>query len=326
MKLRMAGERVAIASAPGKVILFGEHAVVYGRPAIAVPLAQVRATAEVRAASTRGVQLRAQEVGLNQDLDSLPASHALGAVVRATLTELGQDPYSVAIEITIQSTIPVASGLGSGAAVSVAVVRALADWYAGALSPEEVSQLAFAGEKLYHGAPSGVDNTVIAYGLPVYFVKSQGLATFRVPVPFTLVIGDSGVPSPTRESVALVRERWEAERDRFEALFDQSAEITRRARAAIETGEPAMLGPLMDRSQDVLATIGVSSPELETLIEAARRAGALGAKLSGGGCGGNMIAAVEEEMAEPVESALWAAGASQVLRTLVGRKNFETSG
>src|SRR3970040_2236315 len=103
MRRSMASEIGATASAPGKVILFGEHAVVYGRPAIAVPLAQVRATAEVRAASARGVRMRAPDIGLDQALDSLPDGHALGTVVRATLAELGRDPSSAAIEIIVKS-------------------------------------------------------------------------------------------------------------------------------------------------------------------------------------------------------------------------------
>ena len=308
--------RIVTASAPGKVILFGEHAVVYGRPAIAVPVDRVQATAEVRRYAKGGIRILAPDLGEDSLLAELPPDHPLGIVVRGALVELGQTAEA-GLRITVRSTIPIASGLGSGAAVSTAIVRALAGYFERPLAAADVSRLAFEAEKVYHGSPSGVDNTVIAYERPVYFVRDRTLETFCATRPFTLLIGDTGVASPTKETVGDVRRAWQAEPDRFELLFDLCAEITRRARAAIEAGEPALLGPLMDRNQDLLAEMGVSSPELEGLIEAARRSGALGAKLSGGGRGGNMIAYVEAEEADVVSAALLQAGARNVILTRI---------
>ncbi|MBN1149066.1 MAG: hypothetical protein JXA78_17540, partial [Anaerolineales bacterium] len=168
----------------------------------------------------------------------------------------------------------------------------------------------------HHGTPSGIDNTVVAYAMPVYFVRGQGLQTLSLPRPFTLVIGDTGVASPTAIAVGDVRRAWQAGPQRYEALFDSIGEIAVRARQAIESGARDELGPLMDQNHACLREIGVSSPELERLVAAAREAGALGAKLSGGGRGGNMIALANPKIAEDVAQALLEAGAR---RTIISR-------
>ncbi|MBI4772418.1 MAG: mevalonate kinase [Chloroflexi bacterium] len=320
--------RSATASAPGKVILFGEHAVVYGRPAIAAPVMGVQATASVTPNPAGGIRLLAPDLGEDQPLAALPADHPLGTVIRAALAELygrpGGSPSHPGVSplpdllIRVTSEIPIASGLGSGAAIATAIVRALALSAGRPLADEEVSRLVYQSEKLYHGAPSGVDNTVIAFRRPVYFVRGQPLTALTVPVPFHLVIGDTGVASPTKLAVEAVRRAWEAGPARYEALFDEAEQLARAARGAIEGGEPQRLDPLMDHNHALPAEMGVSTPELERLVAAARAAGAGGAKLSGGGRGGNMIALVTETTAPAVTRALLAAGAPHALLTLVG--------
>ena len=307
------------ATAPGKIILFGEHAVVYGRPAIAVPVSQVQARAVVMAAPGRPageVLLQAPEVGLQARLDDLPDSHPLALAVRSVMAELGLERLP-ACTLRVTSTIPVAAGLGSGAAVSAAVVRALAAFLGHPLDNGRVSALAYEVEKLHHGTPSGIDNTVVTYALPVVFRRGQPVETLRLPTPFTVVIGDSGVKSPTGVAVGDVRRAWQAEPARYEALFDQIGEIVQQARRRIEGGHPEQLGALMDANQASLQQMGVSSPELETLVEAARAAGGAGAKLSGGGRGGNMIALVTPETAEAVADGLRRAGAVRTIITQV---------
>jgi len=309
-------------AAPGKIILFGEHAVVYGRPAIAVPVAGVRAramiSADPRAAEGR-VRIQAPDINLEADLDKLPGSHPLAAALRAVLSDLGL-PRSPACHIRIKSTIPVASGLGSGAAVTVALIRAYSAFLGKPLPDEKVNALAFEIEKLHHGTPSGIDNTVITYAMPVYFQRKPTgpiIETFNVPQPFQIVIGDTGVRSPTAVSVRDVNKGWQAETEYFERLFDQIGSITEDARKMIEAGQPSRLGALMDENQALLVQMGVSSPPLDRLIQAARFAGAFGAKLSGGGRGGNMIALVNGNIAEVVRQALKDAGAVRTLLTPV---------
>ena len=304
------------ASAPGKIILFGEHAVVYGQPALAVPVTQVQAEVRIDKIFSPGIRINAPNIQLNEKLEALAPSHPLAATVRNTLTALEVDSLS-SVAILIRSSIPVASGLGSGAAVSVAIIRALAKQVKKDLSDEQVSALAFETEKLYHGTPSGIDNAVITYAKPVYFVKGQPIELLHVKKPFTIVIGDTGIPASTKEFVRDVRMQRHKRTDRYETLFAAIGSIANTARQLIESGMPESFGPLMDENHALLRSMKVSSPELDHLVEAAREAGALGAKMSGGGRGGNMIALVPAGKAGAVARALREAGATNTIITKI---------
>jgi len=306
-------------SAPGKIILFGEHAVVYGRPALAVPVTQVQATATLSENSRGGVWIEAPNIALSSALSQLAPDHPLAAVINSVFSTLGiaRPP---ACTVYLQSTIPVAAGLGSGAAVSVAILRALSTYLGRPFTDIQVNGLAFQIEKLYHGTPSGIDNTVVTYARPVYFVKGQSIKTFRVGASFTLVIGDTGISAPTKESVGALRSLQEADPARWEKVFNQVGEIVWDARQAIERGDTAALGELMDANHALLQEMTVSCAELDNLTEAAHKAGALGAKLSGGGRGGNMIALVLKENAPAMAEALLAAGAKRTITTTVRSK------
>jgi len=280
------------ASAPGKVILLGEHAVVYGQPAIAVPVAQVRATATVTLAPPgSGLTLVALDLERSVRLAEAAADDPLAAIALLTLAHL--DLPEVDGVLTVSSTIPLAGGMGSGAAVSTAIARALAAFAGAELTSQEVSALVFEVEKLHHGTPSGIDNTVVAYEQPIFFVQGRPPQTFSAAVPLHLLIADSGTPSPTRQVVEAVRKRRAAQPVRYDFLFDQIGELVEEARHAIESGNADALGALMDQNHELLRQVGVSSLLLDGLVEAARMAEALGAKLSGAGRGGNVVALVE---------------------------------
>lgn len=305
------------ATAPGKAILFGEHAVVYGRPAIAVPVSQVQARVTIVAdplAPAGRVWIDAPDIDLHSDLAGLSESNSFRLLIRVLIETLGI-PRLPALRMSIHSSIPVAAGLGSGAAVSVAALRALSSFVGHPLGDEQVCDLAFQVEKAYHGTPSGIDNTVITYARPIYFVRGQPFELLRVSQPLTLVIGDTGVASPTAAAVSEVRTRWQAEPLTYEAIFDRIAAIAQTARSIMSSGLSEQLGALMDENHAALQAMGVSSPELDILVQAARVAGAWGAKLSGGGQGGNMIALVTPPIAEQVAQALKQAGAALTLIT-----------
>jgi len=316
------------ASAPGKIILFGEHAVVYGRPALAVPVTQVHADVEILDADSTGIWIHAPGINLHAELNTLPSDHPVAAVIHNFLFLSRQSPSPFGrgargeggfpnLNIHITSSIPVASGLGSGAAVTVALVRALSAHLNHPMTDEEVNAFAYDIEKLHHSTPSGIDNTVVTYAKPVYFIKTQPIEVFKVGEPFTIVIGDTGISAPTKESVADVRKLWEADQARWESVFDEVGEIARSAKEKIETGDWRLLGELMNQNHTLLQKMTVSSPELDTLVEAARKAGAAGAKLSGGGRGGNMIALAEAKKADDISSALISAGAKNTIVTQV---------
>jgi mevalonate kinase len=308
---------VTTSSAPGKIILFGEHAVVYGRPALAVPVTQVQATATVSENSRGGITIEAPNINLTADLSDLAADHPLGAVITNVFSKLNiKNPP--ACTVYLQSTIPVASGLGSGAAVSVAIIRALSAFLGQPLPDETVNSMAFDIEKLYHGTPSGIDNTVVTYAKPVYFIQRKPIKTFHVGAPFTIMIGGTGISAPTKESVGSVRKLWQKNKPRYEKIFSKVGEIVWNARQAIERGDITELGKLMDANHALLQEMTVSCEELDNLVEAARKSGALGAKLSGGGRGGNMIALVEKDSAPAVARALSSAGAKRTILTQVG--------
>ena len=310
------------ASAPGKIILCGEHAVVYGQPALAVPVTQVQATATVEPAP-EGVWIDARNVNRCYRLEDADPSDPLALAIRLTFEHLHLHIPHSTFRITLDSTIPIASGLGSGAAVCTALVRALAAHLQSPLSNPEVSSIVFETEKLLHGTPSGIDNTVVAYGQPVFFKKGQPPVPLAVLQSFHLLIADTGIPSPTKATVGEVRAAWQKEPRRYEGLFAQVGEIVHEARSIIERGSRARtvstLGELMNGNHELLKMMGVSCAELDTLVEAARAAGALGAKLSGGGRGGNMLALVTPETEAAVRAALERAGAKRVIGTVVGQ-------
>ncbi len=329
------GYVVTTASAAGKAILLGEHAVVYGRPAIAVPLSDVRVTVHVnplpqgQVPQGTGITICAadlgQRFGLQEPCDA-EAAPALRATIGNTLAHLGVPIEEAHFELVIRSSIPIARGLGSGTAVATAIVRALAAHYGRSLPVAEVSQLAYRTEILLHGTPSGLDNTVVAYEEPVYFIRGQPPAALRFAAPVHLLIADTGIPSRTRDTVARVRQRWLADRTCYEGIFDEIGAAVEAARRAIEgplagAGLP-LLGQLMSHNHSLLQRLGVSCAELDRLVDAALSAGALGAKLSGGGGGGCMVALLgplggEGPTADTVRGALSAAGAPLVLETIV---------
>jgi len=302
-------------SAFGKIILFGEHAVVYGRPALAVPVTQVYADVDVSDSKREGIWIDAPAVHLQAELKTLPSDHPIAAAINNLFFLFRTSPFPN-LDIKIASRIPVASGLGSSAAVTVALTRALTSHLRRSMKDEDVNAFTYEIEKIHHGdAPSGIDNTVITYARPVYFVKGQPIETFKVGQPFTFVIGDTGIPAPTNESAGDVRQLWLDDPSHLEGVFDKIGEISFAARCAIEAGMYEWLGELMNKNHALLQELTVSSPELDRLVEAARSAGALGAKLSGGGRGGNMIALVKSEMADTVSLVLKTMGAKNILVT-----------
>jgi len=304
------------ATAPAKIILFGEHAVVHGQPAIAVPVNSLRAEAVIEPG---GDGLRINAVDLNKvlpvEVDSDLMDDALTLTARMTLRELNAQPPDATIHVS--SKIPMASGLGSGAAVSAAIARAVATAANAQLPDDQLNTLIFEIEKLYHGTPSGIDNTVIVHEKPVFFVRGEPLQTLNIHTPFTIVIGDTGKGALTRIAVEDVNRLVRDEPERVNPMLAEIGAITRKAQKAIETGTIDTLGPLMNRNHALLRELTVSSPELEALTQAARDAGALGAKLSGGGRGGNMIALVKPEDSAQVQQALKQAGAARVFTSEV---------
>lgn len=296
----------SLSVAPGKVILFGEHAVVYGRPAIALPINEICVRVGVSPVINRpvdSVHLTSSQIGLNSYLDELSAHDPVKQIVQILKTELSIS-HIPACEIKIVSTIPLSSGFGSGAAVSVALIRALANFLGITLSDSRVSDIAHKMERIHHGNPSGIDNTVIAFEKPILFEKGKPFETILLSKAVHLVVAGTGTRSDTKVVVSEVRERWLQNGLKYEKLFDEIANLVRLGRSHLERGNHDEVGILMNKNHEFLQQMGVSSDKLDRLVMTARDAGALGAKLSGAGKGGNVIALVTPKSSSRVITAM----------------------
>jgi mevalonate kinase len=307
------------ATASGKIILFGEHAVVYGEPAIAMPVQAFQARAVVTPEINippGTVLIDAPDISVSSDLNDLPDQNPLRAAIQQAAGNMNLARLP-ACRILITSTIPQASGLGSSAAISTALIRALAAFLGRRMTDDELSQAAFEVEKIHHGTPSGIDNSVVVYQQPVYYQKGLPMEFLSILNPISILIIASGSAGDTRQAVANVREGWLQEPEQFDQIFSEIGKITRQARELITQGNHESLGPLMDRNHTYLQDLGVSTPEIDHLAQIARNAGALGAKLSGGGLGGHLIALVNGE-ADSIQERLLEEGAESVILTSVG--------
>lgn len=314
---------VITGKAPGKIILFGEHAVVYGQPAIAIPIAKVKATAHIFPdfESTPGqISLQALDIGLDAHLSELNPEHPLAAAVHLTLETL-QLEHIPAFVLQLSSTIPIAAGMGSGAAISAAIIRGVSAFLGHPLPDPTVSELSYEVEKIHHGNPSGIDNNVISYGKPVYFQREHPIQFLNIEKETHWLIADSGVKTPTKETVSDLGKRHADNPQFYDEIFQKIGLITQNARQALIEGDIPVLGRLLNENHTLLCELDVSNPELDTLTWTAIGAGAEGAKLSGGGRGGNMIALVSATKIDVIEEALYEAGAVNVISTILAKES-----
>ena len=271
-------------SASAKTILFGEHAVVYGEPAIAIPLPNLRTYAEIRPDSNE-FRIISENTGLNKAYNDLDPASGIKQLIDLLISELQLDELPHAT-LMIRSDIPIASGLGSGAAVSVAVIREFARYFEKNLSSGKINEIAFEIEKIYHGFPSGIDNTTITYETPIIFSKSGGFTKLSADVTkLPLLIVDSGIRSRTVDAVTDVRNNYENNKK----YLHQIGLLVKKAERELEEGNLEEIGMLMNENQRLLAQIGVSCEKIDQYISIAEDNRALGSKITGAGRGGNFL-------------------------------------
>jgi hydroxymethylglutaryl-CoA reductase len=273
-------------TAAGKVILLGEHAAVYGKHALALPIPGA-VTATVH--ESENLTLEVPDWKLSREISR--DTSGVDAAVRRILENLGVRQRGFTIRV--RSALPRAMGLGSSAAFAVAIVRAFDRLLGLSLDDKRVNEIAFDCEKLAHGNPSGVDNTLATFARPILFRKGGSFQVEELGLERTppIVIACGHQPGVTHEQVAGVRARYEAQPAAYAAIFEQIDGLSIAGAKALVAGEYAELGQLMNIGQGLLNALGVSTPELERMIEIARQAGAAGAKLTGAGGGGSIVAA-----------------------------------
>ena len=299
--------------AHAKAILVGEHSVVHGTPAIAVPVSTLTSSAVLRPAS--GTRL--SSALYTGPVAAAPAHLAPArAAWRAASAHVGLGAEG--LELAIESEVPIGRGLGSSAVSAAAIVRAVADAAGVVLETTEEYELIQVAERVAHGTPSGIDARTVVADAPIHF-EQGAFRTLPVAAPLALVIADTGRPGATSEAVAAVR----ALRDREPAATDSAiarlGELTEGCVMDLATGNHSELGFRLRSAHELLVGLGVSSPELDTLVQAAHAAGSPGAKLTGGGLGGCILAlAPSVAEAGALAHALEAAGAAQVHITVVG--------
>ncbi len=300
----------AFGQAGGKVILLGEHAVVYNRQALAAPL-PLAVSATVCDSHQQGIQVNAPQWRIDRRVAHDEASpDGLARLILFLLQHLELSGRNLSLRV--EANIPLGTGLGASAALAVAVIRALSNLEGFELTSEQVNSLAYECERLAHGTPSGVDNTLSTYGRFVVFQNQpQGNSIVEIEParPLPVVIAQTGIKGSTAEAIQRIRLAWQNNKKRYESVFDHIEGLTRSAVQAVKAGDLKELGELMNLCQGDLNALQVSSARIETLVSLARQAGALGAKLTGGGIGGSIVALCEPDTTAVAE-AIRAAGYS----------------
>ncbi|MHA1596713.1 MAG: mevalonate kinase [Candidatus Asgardarchaeia archaeon] len=306
--------RHSVASAPGKVILFGEHSVVYGEPAIAVAI-NLRAYVRVDELDGNYTVIEAPHYSISKRIP-------LGLLLKPTLPDFPGmesvlEPIYVCIKETIKrfdelpkpfkvridSKIPPGAGLGSSAAVNVATAAALSDFMGCDVDLKEINSIAYEAERIVHGSPSGIDNTIATFGGAIYYKKPE-MKKFEVRSELPLIVGDTGIERRTRDLVEKVRRLYDRNKEIVSRIFSIMGEISKRAYDYMMEGEVDALGTLMNLNHGLLVSLGVSNIHLDKLVHTALESGALGAKLTGAGGGGCMVALVKNERMEEVASSM----------------------
>lgn len=303
----------------GKTILFGEHFVVHGVPGIASAVDSV-ADAKVKK-SLKGINITDERTGAKGYAEKKKLQQ-LESIERM-LKKVNLDPKKIGINIWLGGNLPGFSGLGASAASSVAIARAISEEFKLDLSEEKINNIAYEAEKAYAGNPSGIDNTAATFGGLIWFRKNlEGGLNFiehlSIQEPIEIVIGNTGIVANTKAMVAGVGQRKEKHPEKYGVLFNKAGNLAEKGRIALENFDLKQVGTFMNKNHHLLQEIEVSCTELDYLVELAKKNGAFGAKMTGGGGGGCMIALTPgKRLQEKVASAIENEG-FEVLRTKIG--------
>lgn len=307
-----------------KAILMGEHSVVYGEPAIAIPLVNINMTVTVDVRHDKQQLIKSRYYA--GSLSDLAGNYeGVRQLIMVLLDRF--DANTLGFEITFDSQIPQERGMGSSAATSIAVIRAFYNLFEEPLDSNTLIKLANIEESITHGSPSGIDTATSSSEDPIFFIKNKEVTPFKINIPGYLVISDTGIMGQTGLAVSAVRRLFEEEPSKTRRLISNLGEAATAAKKALQTGDITTLGKLMSQAHISLRALGVSHPHLETLVKTAMEMNALGAKLTGSGIGGSIIALAKDLTdAKKIAEALSQVGAREYwISPLANQINMEQS-
>jgi mevalonate kinase len=308
----------------GKVILFGEHFVVHGVPGI-VSAIDSTVDAEVKKTGA-GITVTDERKGATGYTQKKKAQQEES--IERMLRTMGINPEKTVLDIWLGGSLPGFSGIGASAASSVAIAGAIAEEFKMDLPDAKINEIAYEAEKAYAGTPSGIDNTAATYGGLIWFKRnlsgvSDTIKKLSIRKPVEIVIGNTGIVADTKEMVAGVAARKKRNPEKYSLLFKQAEDLAYTARKSLKEFDLRKVGNLMNENHKLLQKIEVSCKELNHLVNLAREQGAFGAKLTGGGGGGCMVALTPgKELQEAVATAIEKEG-FKVLRTKIGIQKYK---
>ncbi|HLC93234.1 MAG TPA: mevalonate kinase [archaeon] len=283
----------------GKTILFGEHFVVYGLPAIASAISDnTIATVEKGKKGIEFVDKRPEVEGYKET-----KKQEIARELEAIITHLKIDAAKTPLKITLAGNLECASGVGASAALASSISRALNNHFSYGFNDDKINEIAYVAETAGSGTPSGIDNTCSTYGGMLVFEKNmQGgknkIELLKIKKPLQIVLVSSGITQETKEVVADVLAQKEKEPQRFSKIFSGYKNVFDEALGALKEGDVEKIGELMDANQELLEQMNLSCPEIDKIISVAKKSGALGAKLTGTGRGGLVICLAKDALAQ----------------------------
>lgn len=302
----------------GKIILFGEHFVVYGLPGIASAISDKTIA---RIEKSRKFELVDNRPAIEGYKDEKKGE--MERSMKLILDFMRIDVAKTPVKITLSGNLLCASGIGASAAMATSVARAFSGYFNLGLDDDQINRISYEGEKGSAGTPSGIDNTCATFGGLLWFEKNmQGrenkIELIETKKPIEIVLGNTGISKETKEVVADVRKAKEADPKKYERIFSEYRKLVEEGRQALESGDNKKIGKLMDENHRLLKEMGLSCPEVEMIISAAKKAGATGAKITGTGRGGYVILLTpRKDLQEKVAKAIEATG-FRTMKTKIG--------